>query len=258
MKQYLALVKITALSLIAIILGVFLFFMGTSVLENAHASYMRSIMRDVVYVTNLEGTSGGTGWVTTKANGDRIIITNKHVCGVAAEGVILITYQGNRIITKVLARAEHTDLCAVEAPPGITSSGFKLAGSTIDGEIAYTLGHPYLESNTVTKGELSGDKQIEMQESTNVLPGECTDKYHKLQTLEPDSLYSVIFGINNICLVIIQAKASSIIILPGNSGSPTVNIYGNVIAVAFAANEFGTRSYHIPLSSVKEFISGLK
>lgn len=72
-------------------------------------------------------------------------------------------------------------------------------------------------------------------------------------------LFSVPF-LNNIHNAYIRILSRGVVMLTnsaGNSGSPAVNLYGSVVAVAFAANEAGSRSYFVPLSDLKNFLNEL-
>lgn len=211
-------------------------------------------MKDVVIVHNYLG-SGGTGWVTT-VKGKTYVITNGHVCGVAVDGMVVVNYRGEDYLVKVIGAWDKHDLCAVEAPPNVTG-GFKIASDVVQGEVVYTLGHPYLEPNTITKGELSGLAATRIQIGQNLTPAQCSGEGYELIPSVQINPFLLLGGIENICIRTLTAQASPVTILPGNSGSPTVNIYGNVVAVAYAANEFGTRSYHVPLEFLKEFLGNL-
>lgn len=225
---------------------------GTSILDNIHLGYLRYKMNDVVAVTNNKG-SGGTGWVTKGASGKFVIITNAHVCGVQENGYVYVTYRGDIYLLKVIKLYADHDLCAIQAPESATS-GFSIAFYSRYGSRVCTLGHPYLEPNTITCGEYSGSVEMTVLYKQNVSPEECKGKGYEL--IQAD-LSLAFFGLQNFCVRHLTAEASSISILPGNSGSPDVNIFGNVVGVAFAANQYGTRSYHVPLSELKKFLGEL-
>ena len=229
----------------------FNYFFGYGILENAHLKYMRYLMKDVVLVHNFSG-SGGTGWIT-KVKDKRYVITNAHVCGLAYDNTIIVNYRGEDYVVTVVKIYPKHDLCAIEAPIS-AKGGFRIASSTERGESVYTLGHPYLEPHTITKGELSGIVMVSIA-NREMSQKECVGEGYRWQDLR-GTLYELA-GIEGMCLRSLISEASPVPILPGNSGSPTVNIYGNVVAVAFAANEPGTRSYHVPIGYIKKFLSEL-
>ena len=228
----------------------FNYLFGFGILENAHLSYLRYLMRNTVVIQNAAG-AGGTGWVTSGTkSGDTVILTNGHVCGLAENGTVHVHYRDGDYILKVIAVYPKHDLCAIEAPQGATG-GYNIASSFVNGESVYTLGHPLLEPNSITKGELSGTQTTQIIVGYDmVCEGEGYTRYNAAQV---NPLLEV-FGIRTVCVRSLSSQASTIIILPGNSGSCTVNIYGSVVAVAYAANESGTRSYHVPLQDLKDFL----
>ncbi len=85
---------------------------------------------------------------------------------------------------------------------------------------------------------------------------ECSDETYELIPVNDPT--ANMFGIDSACVRVLDSQSSSVSILPGNSGSCTVNIYGNVVAVAFAGNEGGTRSYHVPLAALQDFLGSLE
>lgn len=227
---------------------------GTSVLGNLHLRYLRSLGDNVVLIRNLSG-SGATGFLVKGKSGRIYVMTNNHVCELEKSGTILGTYQDDIYVLNVIKRYEFNDLCVMSAPRTAKKT-LKVARSYNLGETAYALGHPQLEPLSLSVGELSDEITISITMGYNVSPEECVGPTYKLHTddLPPVAQF---FGIFNACVRSMPANTSSIVIAPGNSGSPILNIYGNVVAVAFAANESGTRSYHVPLSDLKDFLSEL-
>ncbi len=224
----------------------FNYFFGFGVLENAHLSYLRYKMQDTVILHNGAG-SGGTGWVTSSTkSGMTVIITNGHVCELGKQGRFYALYKGENYPVRVLTVYPNHDLCAVEAPYNATG-GYGIARSFDQGESVYTLGHPLLEPDSITKGELSGVYKVQILMGIDI---PCVGiGFTEIPTEGLASLFGRTF-----CVRELESQASTVNILPGNSGSCTVNIYGRVVAVAFAANESGTRSYHVPLKDLKAFL----
>ncbi len=59
----------------------------------------------------------------------------------------------------------------------------------------------------------------------------------------------------SICLRQLKSILTTLGIYPGNSGSPVVNKYGNLVGVVFAGNNQTNYGYVIPLKQVREFLS---
>ncbi len=227
-------------------------FFGTSILQNIHLSYIRYLSKDVVTLLVSSG-GGGTGFVVPGKSGKIYILTNNHICRAADSKPMIAIYRGDRYIVNKVKNYSDNDLCLVEAP-STAKSGFRLAKLSSLGERVYAVGHPLLEDITVTEGELSTYLTIEMPLGYNFEPKDCFGNNKKLLLPLPDDFAAAVFGIKNICVEELDVQSATIPILPGNSGSPILNIYGNVVAVAFAANESGTHSYVVPLAAIKDFL----
>lgn len=227
---------------------------GTSILENIHLQYIRAQSRNVVKITNERG-GGGTGSVVRGDSGKYYILTNTHICNSTDTGVLSAYYQGDKYEVKIIKNYQNNDLCVTEAPTTVTGS-FSIASSVDLGERVYTVGHPLLEPTAVSEGELSNLVQVNIVVGMNVEPKDCSGPTYELIDLSDNSLASA-FGINSVCIRSMYANPSTAAILPGNSGSPTVNIWGSIVGVAFAANEAGVRSYHVPLEDIKDFLKDL-
>jgi S1-C subfamily serine protease len=227
--------------------------LSSGALNNVHLAYLRHLGKDTVLLHNSKG-SGATGFLVKGKSGKYHIMTNGHVCGLQEDGKLIALYRGDAYIVDVESKYPYNDLCAVSAPK-LVSSALSIARSREYGESAYSIGHPLLEPLSVSVGELSGPVNISIILGYNVPKEDCSGPTYEIVTqLNP---LAALFGIKSACVRHLDADASTIAIQPGNSGSPIVNIWGHVIAVAFAANESGTRSYTVPLSNLKSFMEGL-
>lgn len=228
---------------------------GTSILDNIHNGFLRILSHSVVKLTNAAGNSGATGFVVKGASGKKYIMTNAHVCGLAENGILQATYQGEQFPVEVYKKYQWNDLCALTAhrPLGFAVN---IASSRSYGESAWVIGHPLLEPISSTVGELSGSVSIEIMTKLNPKPEECSGPTYSLVDLSnvPEALF---FGVMSVCVRTLEANAGTISILPGNSGSPTVNLFGSVIGVAFAGSDSGVRSYFVPLNDLKTFLREL-
>lgn len=223
-----------------------------SAIGNIHKSYIRSLQRDVVMIHNSKG-SGATGFIIKAASGRNVIMTNNHVCELQENGKVFVKYRGDLYVQSVIKSYAWNDLCAIEAPSTIQGR-FRTAWWVKLGEEVSAIGYPFLEPLSVTTGELSGPMTITIPVKFNPGPEECKGPTYKIVPAE--GMY-VFFGIEAICVRELEAMTSSISIAPGNSGSPIVNIYGNVVGVMFAGRSEGTRSYAVPLEDLKLFLKEL-
>lgn len=227
---------------------------GVGGLNNIHSKYLRVLSHWTVLIHNSRG-SGATGFIARGKSGKKFIITNGHVCGLQENGKLFVIYKDDEYVLRVHKLYDMNDLCAIDAP-GSAGLAVNIASSYKHGEEAFAIGHPLLEPTTVTLGELSGRIVAHIMTGQNVDPKECSGPTYELIDLS-DNPMAAFFGVSNVCVRNLEAEASTMITLPGNSGSAVVNNLGSVIGVAFAANEPGTRSYIVPLESLKDFLSQL-
>lgn len=224
-----------------------------SAIGNIHKSYIRNLQRDVVMIQNSKG-SGATGFIIRADSGRDVIMTNNHVCELQENGKVFVKYRGDLYIQSVIKSYAWNDLCAIEAPNTIKGR-FRPAWWVRLGEEVSAIGYPFLEPLSVTTGELSGPMTITIAVKFNPGPEECKGPTYKIIDTS-ESMYAF-FGVNAVCVRELEAMTSSVSIAPGNSGSPVVNIYGNVVGVMFAGRSDGNRSYAVPLEDLKLFLKEL-
>jgi len=190
---------------------------------------------------------GGTGFLVNTPSGNTLILTNNHVCGLANEGGMLLI--DREYYAQVVANSPDHDLCLVSNP--LNWEGIDVASDSRDGQNVYIVGHPLLDPTALVKGQISGTVSIPIVIGLN-LP--CTGKDDKKYDTDPNSLENL-FGIKSYCVHTYEAQATTVNILPGNSGSPVVNHDGKVVGVAFAGREDGPgRGYIVPLSYIIKFL----
>lgn len=216
---------------------------------NWHLRYMENRAGQVTIkvLKNEQGTSGGTGFHVKSLSGDVYIMTNAHVCQLSADGeFIFVQLKGSTRVMKrkiVEVYAEH-DLCLVQALPGVR--GLSVASSVSKGESMRAVGHPLLKSLRSSLGQYLDDVNIDVaveifgtKESCNNLKGQ----------------FAVAMGFVPVCIKTYSAIETNIVAYPGSSGSPVINIWGNLVAVLFAGDGTTNYAYLVPLSYVKDLLS---
>jgi hypothetical protein len=206
----------------------------------------------VVKLTNLIQTSGGTGFYVRTPSGAVKILTNNHVCRLAAEDKGLIASTETDVeVVYVESTYEFNDLCLLSAPAN--ASPIKLASSVRNTENIYILGHPLLEPKTLTRGQMSGNMEIHVLQGYDT-PNCEGSTYKKIPIEESGDFVGMLMGAKYACVRSTMANISTANILPGNSGSPVLNAFGHVVGVAFASAPGSGRSMLVPLEDVVDFL----
>jgi S1-C subfamily serine protease len=185
------------------------------------------------------GRSGGTGSQIVAPSGKEFILTNAHVCGDRKE-LIAHTQLTKPKKVKVIRVYKKHDLCLVEAIKGLPA--LRIANSIIPREKVYVIGHPALRPLTLESGRFVSDKTISMR-----VP--CSTK------VKPTILIKFRNYRLAMCVKSFKSQLVNAIIYPGNSGSPLLDKFGNVVGVIFAGRlDQPNAAYTVPLKSVKAFL----
>lgn len=242
---------LSSLGFAATLLGLLAFSVYSPQLHNL---YIRNKVGSVVVkITNVQGTSGGTGFHVKAASGKTYILTNNHVCEIELRSN-LITIEspitGRKIQRQIVERFKKHDLCLIEGVPEV--EGISVGSEQSPGDLVFTTGHPRLVPLTVSKGEVIQEREIELVHSFNTTEKECPGRFIDLS----DNFGAAMFGLENVCLIDRISKEFTASIYPGSSGSPVVNTYGNLVGVVFAgSSRVPTENFYVPLRFVEELLS---
>lgn len=196
--------------------------------------------------------TGGTGFSVQAASGLSYTITNRHVCELAENNImhVNINESGRYYNLQVIEKSEETDLCLLQNLPG--KQGLKLAWEVTDNEDIAVIGHPLLMPLVLSRGRTGVETTIQLLFRFNVSEDECKGDAMHIEEAPP--LYRL-QGIYNACVFTLHAMPTNAIIYPGNSGSPMVNFYGNIVGVIFAADNRTNWGYAVTLDDLTEFLS---
>lgn len=207
-----------------------------------HEDYLTAKMgQNVVVLTGFEHfNSGGTGFQMQTKNGLKVI-SNAHVCEIAENGYMLAHTTKSKHIIKVEKIDPTADLCMLSKVNGLP--GLKLASEPEFGDTIGILGHPLLQPQTFSKGRILAKQLI------TVAMGYYTPETCKGPGARPIPTF---FG--TLCVKPFMSYYTNAIIFPGNSGSPAVNFYGDVVGVVFAGNNRTNYGHLVTHEDLKRFI----
>lgn len=223
--------------------------------EDLHHSYLRYNVGSEVVKIQVPEVGSGTGFHVKAKSGDVYIMTNAHVCEMASNGKKLqVISEGRPFGTErdVVFVSKSHDICLVEGLPG-HDSGLELASDYKIGEKIHLIGHPNGRPLMVSNGELVFDDAKVTIAKFAVYSEEdaqkCTKEGGQLVT------YPSFFGDILVCVSSDYAFQISAITFPGNSGSPVVNKFGNVIGLLYAGrNDVINDGYTVKLQFLKEVL----
>jgi hypothetical protein len=232
-----------------------------------HGQFLRYKVGSNVYKIqgNLKG-GGGTGFSVKAASGETYVVTNSHVCEGALTqsedktSLLVIREDGSSIRRRILENSDVTDLCLLEGLPGV--EGLSISDEPGLGSIAAIVGHPRLRPLSISRGEIVGSMDVQIIAyfmkgnpiidelmGDEMSDGKCDLPKNKIE--EMDTMFGKIKLCTNVTL---GAYISTIVIFPGNSGSPMVDFLGRVQGVAFASD--GTNwALVVSNSDLKKFLS---
>lgn len=249
--------KITILSILSISV-VFLSLFLVSKVPQLHSDYIRHYVGSEV-VSIYGSAGGGSGFHVKTKSGDTYILTNNHVCNLANDDDMVIVHDvlKRALKRRVVKRHKTHDLCLVEAMPGF--KGIATANSFYKGEVVTLVGHPSLRPLSLSKGEVIGSRKISLIIGFNLTKERCFGELYSVTEFAQGNPFLIIMleqlGVKNICYADkLESTMFNGISYGGNSGSPVVDFYGNVVGVLYAGGQQVTDAYVVPLSVVKKFL----
>jgi len=215
--------EIIVLKILLVLLNVAFFSSISLISTQLHTKYFYHIGAAVVRMTN--GMGSGTGFQVLTPNGNKVLVTNNHICEMADDNDdLLVEHDGATYLTHVIKRSKVVDVCILTPVESIPT--LSIGSEPEIGDIIYLFGHPLGEGAQLTVGNYVG-----------------YDKSHPMaRGLKMD-------------VTSMHVQFVSVINYPGNSGSPVMNSFGNVIGVFFASR--GSLGRMIPVSYLVELIKNL-
>tara|TARA_R110000868_G_scaffold66014_14_gene197064 strand:- start:1412 stop:2137 length:726 start_codon:yes stop_codon:yes gene_type:complete len=208
-----------------------------------HAEYIRhKVGSQVVMLTEASGRAGGTGFALQMPSGEVLTMTNAHICELEQLGRIYAHVGRKKIPLEIVEKSINSDLCLLSGIPKL--SGLEVADSVAIGQEIGIVGHPALMPLAVNRGNLLGYEKVV------VLAGDGPCE------VEEGMFKTIMAPWGEVCTEQFEAGLTTVVSLGGNSGSPMIDFYGNVVGVLFAGGGPDSANWGIivKLSDLKEFI----
>lgn len=215
---------------------------GSHLIEHKGISILRLTPPDNI-------STGCTAFEVRGPDGKNITISNAHCAAVAINDVALLTDRdGRESLVKLLKVSSKTDLSIWEGVAAYPA--LELSDVLGKYEHIYVLGRPYLQPNTLTSGYVTGREIVRLMSDEPLSNCKSEKDWPEYEEVFP--------GIRaQVCITHIDAYETSIVIYPGNSGSPVLNSSGQVVGVAFAGDTRTNYGSFVPLEHLREFINSL-
>jgi S1-C subfamily serine protease len=256
-RLLLALVKLLSYRITRLVIISALIICGVLFGNRAHKAYLYNYKGSSVVM--LKGffagqNSGGTGFQVETRNGNQYTMTNYHVCMLGGKSKTLLASQNNgkSVNLKILYYSKLHDLCLLE--PIKELKPLKLANNAITHEEVHIVGHPRLELRSFESGSIVSKKIIRIIIPT-LREHACKSGKEILPFMFITPKLKRLLETYKFCGETLVAVHTNAISYGGNSGSPVLDDFGNIVGVLFAGTRgIPTSSLIVPLESVKAFL----
>jgi S1-C subfamily serine protease len=263
----LKLLKTPLILLFAFVVG---YFIGFEI-PPLYRDWLRNKVSSRVFeVRGTKVGGGGTGFQVEAPSGKQYIVTNSHVCESVLKDAngkdFLLVRKGDHFMKRqVLEISEETDLCLIENWPNL--SGLSLGSEPEVGDIVSAVGHPLLGPTAMTTGEVTSFEDVSIptftmktgekkfDESIDASDEPC-DKF-KNEIKEELQFFFFLNKLKKVKICYINelhAMNTTVPIYSGNSGSPLVDKWGQIVGVVFASERRSNWGTAVSLSHLEKLL----
>lgn len=200
-----------------------------------------------------EGRSGGTGFQIKAPSGKQYTLTNAHICRIG-DSLIAHAQNGVKKKIRVIKIYDKHDLCIMEPVAGLRS--LKIADNIELHERVWLIGHPALRDLTLESGHFVGNANIRIITECKTKPNQKEiDRLMKKRNPTIKDIIKLFQLMANLCTKRMTSQHINNISYGGNSGSPVVNKWGNVVGVLYAGRrDQNTASHTVPIKEIHKFL----
>jgi len=234
-------------NIILLFIGIIVLSFVVLTITNTYERFLiYKISKAIVKVTMTKNQYiGGTGFQVMAPWGEKIIVTNDHICEGMLNNTAYISHDKKTWKSKIIAQSNYTDLCiltGIEQLPVLTLGWAQSRFDTI-----LILGHPALQPITPSKGRVIATIKVRLF----IFKSEKDCKGSGYSWEETKRKFgSPIYA----CIRRVESIMTTAKIFPGSSGSPVINRFGLVTGVIFAGNFLRQSSYYIPVQELQDFL----
>jgi len=220
--------------------------------DRTHKEYLEHVIgQEIVFIkstpeSKLKGSA--TGFHIKARSGNIVLVTNAHVCEMAdSNNIVLIQdkkYSGRLVPRRVLEVYKDNDLCVVEPLPGY--KGLVRADNLSVGEPVWSIGYPLGESLNISSGRV---KDFGL---TSFIVNTPLDRCQGGNLTKKEVM--MFFYVTTVCVATYESIQTDVATYGGNSGSPLLNIWGNVVGVIFASNVRTAWGRAVPLNHLNKLL----
>jgi S1-C subfamily serine protease len=205
------------------------------------------ITASTVMITSMNERSGGSGVIVGNNDNFSYVLTNKHVCGVAAKGGLVKTTTGQNHTIISYKESNTHDLCLISVLAQLKGKVTLAKAPPQMYERATVSGHPALLPNVLTEGHFSGNKVIDV--FLGMRP--CTE-----EEKEDEKTAGICFFFRGLPVVeTYETVLVTATIMPGSSGSAIYNSSKELSALVFAGSGDIGYAFAVPYEYVSYFLN---